>query len=402
MKLSGKEYLCFLMMFILLINRPLCLAFGLPASIMLIIGVAFYFGSLFMNASFRQIALHKAVLIWFVLMIYHFLNAVYCEVPGTDHHVLLNCFQTSILLAFTAYAFVRDENKCMKLLICGYLVFLLLCLKNGYYREDLEDRLSTTGIHTNQIGQCAGIFAIIGTIYYYNSKLKLFLIYAFAIIISLLTQSRNSLGLIAFGLMILLFDILKKQKWYVSVSMTLILVLIGMYLSDYVMDLPLFQRFQENSSDEVVEKFLERNDLTKTNTILDNILGERIIYYYLGWDDFIASPPNGIGLWNFKNLHFDFPIHSEYIVHLAEGGFIGFGLYLLFICFIVKGLCNVKYDKDVRTHYVIAFSAILFVSITARIFMCEFVFPLYGCIIGYGLKNRELFLGGKGYPQVKL
>lgn len=381
-----RDDISYWMMLLLLINRPVCLALGLPSMPIIIIGLLFFISNIFQDDLFRYITGKKVIVAWGVLMLYHFINAKFCNVPDTNFRVLLNCVQTTLLLGFTVFNFILDEKRCLKTLVVGYITFLAACLFQGSFTE--LDRLTSLGIHTNQIGQCAGVLSIIAVLYYADDKKRLLWIYPFIFLISLLTQSRNSLSIVVISLIILFYDFLKRQPWYTQVFFVAITVISLYGASSFIEELPIIQRFQETTSDETVDTFFSPQGYERTNTILDNLLGERLVYYYLGWEDFISSPINGIGLWHFQYLHFGYPIHSEYIVHLAEGGIIGFAIYLFFLISIGKGLWSVE-DKSIQHRYLIAFGAILFVSITARIFMCEFVFPLYGCIIGYYLYQND-------------
>lgn len=376
----------YIVVFLLLINRPLCYNFGLPTPILIVLGAYMYLEYLRTNKHFRRIALGRLVFIWPCLMFYHFFNALYLGVPETNSTVFLNCIQTSVLLSFTVYAYVKNPGKCLQTLIYGFITFLLLCLSMGFLKADFDNRLSTNGIHTNQIGQCAGMLSLVAALIYSKGRkrIRLYLIYAFVVAICLLTQSRNSIAIVAFSVLAFLFSVIRKIKWQYTVMIIIALFALSSYLSSYVADLPIFQRFVENSGEEQVEAYFERHqEVSATNTIIDNFLGERILYYIFGWQDFIENPVHGIGLWQFKNIHWGFPIHSEYIVHLAEGGIIGFAMYLMFLWGMLRGLWTAKDSSEIKGQLAIILGAILFVSITARLFMCEFVFPVYGCIMGH-------------------
>lgn len=382
----SREDISYWMMFLLLINRPVCLALGLPTTPIIFLGLIIFIYNIFQDDLFRNITTKKVVIAWGVLMLYHFTNALICNVPETDFYVFFNCIQTTILLGFTVFNFILDEKRCLKTLIVGYITFLVACLFQGSFTE--LERLTSLGVHTNQIGQCAGVLSIIAVIYYADNKKHLLWIYPFILVVSLLTQSRNSLSIVILSLFIMLYDDVKRRPWYTQVFIVVTTVISLYGASSFIEELPIIQRFQETTSDETVDTFFSQQGYERTNTILDNFLGERLVYYYLGWEDFIANPINGIGLWNFRYLHFGYPIHSEYIIHLAEGGIIGFAIYMFFLVSIGKGLWSVE-DKSIQHQYLIAFGAILFVSITARIFMCEFMFPLYGCIIGYYMYQND-------------
>lgn len=149
-----RDDISYWMMFLLLINRPVCLALGLPSMPIIIIGLLFFISVLFQDELFRYITTKKVIVAWGVLMLYHFINAKFCNVPETNFRVLLNCIQTTILLGFTVFNFILDEKRCLRTLIVGYVIFLVACLSIGSFTE--LNRLTSSGIHTNQIGQCAG------------------------------------------------------------------------------------------------------------------------------------------------------------------------------------------------------------------------------------------------------
>src|SRR5690606_29251954 len=95
-----------------------------------------------------------------------------------------------------------------------------------------------------------------------------------------------------------------------------------------------------------------------TGTFWDILLGERVTYYVVGFDNFQDSPLTGIGLLNYLNFNktSDFIMHSEYMTHLTEGGIFGFLLYLAFICYVMKLFIKnkfiMRYDTVTRKIYI--------------------------------------------------
>ena len=74
------------------------------------------------------------------------------------------------------------------------------------------------------------------------------------------------------------------------------------------------------------------SELYSTGTFFDYIAGERIYYYVVGAEIFKEHALTGIGLQNFKSYTGgNYPMHVEWLVHLAEGGIIAFVLYLTFL-----------------------------------------------------------------------
>lgn len=106
-----RDDISYWMMLLLLINRPVCLALGLPSMPIIIIGLLFFISNIFQDDLFRYITGKKVIVAWGVLMLYHFINAKFCNVPETNFRVLLNCIQTTILLGFSAFNFILDEKR---------------------------------------------------------------------------------------------------------------------------------------------------------------------------------------------------------------------------------------------------------------------------------------------------
>lgn len=129
----------------------------------------------------------------------------------------------------------------------------------------------------------------------------------------------------------------------------------------------------------------------ETGTIFDLILGERIMYYVIGFEILPDNLIFGIGLWNFMKYNiFEMPFHSEYMVHLVEGGIIGFTLYIIFIGRIVKLFIAARHRDAIYYQLLICFLCLMANSITARIFPYNHFFPVFGLIIGYLESQKKI------------
>ena len=129
----------------------------------------------------------------------------------------------------------------------------------------------------------------------------------------------------------------------------------------------------------------------ETGTILD-YLGDRSIYYIVGWSNFLENPITGIGLFNYINYNkSEFPLHSEYLTHLTEGGIVGAFIYLLFIGGLLKYIFKMfiaKRNSD-NVLILILFLSYLFIGITAREFYYIQFYPILGLCIYNLCKHYE-------------
>lgn len=129
----------------------------------------------------------------------------------------------------------------------------------------------------------------------------------------------------------------------------------------------------------------------QTGTMLD-LLGERAWYYFLGWQNFLSNPWFGIGLWHFETYNqYGLPLHTEYMIHIAEGGIIGATIYFSFIAFILIKLIKrfILTKTSVSFILLMVFISYLFIGITAREFYYTFFFPILGVIV-YNISGNRV------------
>lgn len=96
-------------------------------------------------------------------------------------------------------------------------------------------------------------------------------------------------------------------------------------------------------------------------------------------------------MWNYKNYTGGrYPLHSEYMVHLCEGGIIGSALWLSFIFFIVFIIWKYINIKEYKLSAISSVLVLLFCAIYAREFFEEVFYPPYALIIAWYC-SRKIF-----------
>lgn len=319
---------------------------------------------------------NTAVIVWGVLMTYHIINT-YIFYGITEELLsqnIISCTIESILLmTLCAYLYCEDKVKLYWTLITAFFYYLLIAYNFNEMHE--SGRLSGF-LYTTQLGQLSGITCLVISMLIYSTKKYTYsVLYIFPVFMMFLAGSRNGLAVVFLALVALAIPFLVKDR------RVLILVLfLGVILVNYLQDSLVWERRDDQNL-----------MLIETGTIFDTLLGDRIFYYVVGWQNFLDNPINGIGLLNFMNYNqYDYPLHTEPMTHLVEGGLIGASLYVYFYWYFIKNLIrqfNLK--NGYMLQCMIAFCAISIVGVTARIFHYSFFFTIYGIIIGEFYSNNR-------------
>ncbi|WP_285009810.1 O-antigen ligase family protein [Pedobacter faecalis] len=344
--------------------------------------------------SFKKAFFSRPLKIYAVLMTYHFLNAVFLNVPGTDMDVLFTCVLTPVLaMGLTVFMGRSNMNKTIAVLFYTYLVYtalVILVFRTSGIAND-EGRIQTATLHPNIIGQYAGFAGVLLSIFcvYRNKSIFFYAsVAALPLGVILLTQSRNSISIFALSILIYTIGRFVKSKAkshgiIILVAIAMLVVPVGQYILD---NTDAGKRFVEASKGESMQV----KDAYATGTVFDGFLGERIVYYIIGFDNFLDHPVNGIGLWNYSGYNrSEYPLHTEYMVHLAEGGLIGAILYLFFIYSVISSFIKSKAKSNfLYWQLLLSLLVILFVGITARQFPYVQFFPIWGLIIAFLMYNE--------------
>ena len=318
------------------------------------------------------------ITIWLILMAYHVINAY---IKGSTTQLAEQSIISQVLISITlmllvSKLYIYAKDLLFKTLILSTFYYLLIAYIYGD-TETFDGRLSGF-IYTTQLGQLAGVSCMIISMYiFFKKKLVLSVLYIFPIFIMLLAGARNGFLMVAFAFICLITPYIFKQKK----TIFLIILIVAILLNNFI-DSLLYERLTTGA---------QESTLT-TGTIWDKILGDRIYYYIVGYWNFLDHPITGIGLLNFSTYNnYKYPIHSEIMTHLAEGGIIALLLYLYFKIYYIKFFikhCS-KNTSELNQCFIL-FIALIALGLTARIYQYQFFFIIYGIINGeiISLKNK--------------
>lgn len=372
---------------------PLLTLLGIPlaTSIACIIDIALLGVLVIKSKDFRQTVFSYPVIVWFLLMNYHYINAIIKHVPETDMRMYLNNIVLPICALIYTVFLIRNKQMWLLALKKIILLFFLQCILylSITGQVDFSDRSIALEINPNILGHIAGICSIMLMIYSIRKRkvsISIIMIFLISVAIVFYTYSRNALMIVFFALFSFLIGkaYSYRNNWQRFCITILTPVVIYLIYSIVINFTELGVRFEINT------EFANSANKYTTNTLWDRILGERIIYYILGFSNFLENPLTGIGLWNFAHYNeYAYPLHSEYMVQLAEGGIIGTVLYLCFVFYVIDLFR--KYKNKNTSLYIqtlICFFTILYLGITARVFAYQYFFIFYGVIIGILLQNN--------------
>lgn len=342
------------------------------------------------DLKFRKIASSFPAVLFLTLMLYHCINAFYKKVPGFNAIDILHGIKLFSCLVIISFWACKDFLKTIKILLLTYLARCIIVLFFSLIISDYSETERITGVggSATGLGQMAALTGIF--IVYLNSLNRVsvknnILFFILPICVIVLSQTRNALAMIMISIFTTFFLFSQGRK-HVSLiralPLFLLVVAIPLQAMTILNNTHFGQRFQSGFEDAYYHKY-------STGTFFDIIVGDRVVYYVRGWDFFMESPITGIGMYNYKNLTGGiYPLHSEYMVQLCEGGIIGAVLWLTFIGFMFFVIS--KYIKNTKIK-VAAFSSmivLLFCAIYAREFWGEIFYPIYSLILSSYFKNK--------------
>jgi len=320
-------------------------------------------------ANLKRYIYNPPIVIWGILMGYQFINAVTKNSTHLQEQSIVSSSLLSLtLMILVSYLYNADRNSLFKCLIISTTYYLFI----GYIFGDTEkydDRLSGF-IYTTQLGQLSGVACLIISMFiFYKQKIHLFWLYLFPIFVMLLAGARNGFMMVAFAMICLAVPFFFKNK---RTLFGIIILVVGLYYA--IQDSNVWERLET----------VNEGAVYTTNTIWDSILGDRVYYYVIGYQNFIDNPLTGIGLLNFMDYNwYKYPIHSEIMTHMAEGGLIGLVLYLWFKMWYIRKFFRLCTNSTLILHQcIVAFVTLAVLGLSARIYQYPFFFLLYGIING--------------------
>ena len=339
---------------------------------------------------------NKMSVIWGLLLLYHFVNAWIKHVPVRDVFLLfISMFDLYTMLILSGFLYLKNEQKALKSFVWGCALFVIMGFATGVSMGE-GGRLTNAGdfvshININQFAPVVGFFLLFFVYYAFLTRKSLsftILIAIAPIIVIVLAGSRNGLlFLLAFMISLIFGPLAGKRVSFMRIFVTIVGVAIIWLGYDYILDnTVLGERIQYTTEQ------AERSDLETGIGILD-AMGDRGIFYVKGWSDFLSHPFTGIGYNNFANVHREslgLSLHTEYMIHLAEGGLIASVLYIFFYFLLIKNLWKIWSVEHVSTLFVLLCSVFVYllVGLTAREFMYIQFYPMMGLWIATIIKKR--------------
>lgn len=341
-------------------------------------------------SGFRQLFKVRLNLVWVALVVFHLINysMKVSDKPWGMVSVISSC---AYLMLTTEYLMLTKPRQTLKWLIAGFLIFTFLAFNMVKVDANFDNRLKGEGMHPNQFAQTVGIGMLVLAYAKYYMKLKwrhVILLTLPGVVAILGCGSRNGLFLFfAYCVALLVakefngnFD---KGKLFRLALLFGVVYLIGSF-------------FLENTM--VGERMMATEEQTEISTglqtgipILDK-MGDRGIFYYIGFMNFLDNPITGIGLYNFANYNsYPVPVHSEYMIHMAEGGLVGISLFLTFMVGVIRNLwANFKKRLSALSFInLLMIFAHLVVCITARCFDITAFYVLLGLCMATVISRKR-------------
>lgn len=335
----------------------------------------------------------NSVKIMMILIVYMAINYLTFFMPSVDPkpgEKLVKIF--NLIYPFIAMTIVIMEiakgraQKIFNVVIFSYYLWMLVLLAfMGVSGESM--RLNIEGIDSNEYAFVASLIVFLLYIKcsrYGMSISKAIILSILPTVLMVLAGSRTGAGCFA----IILFTIFIEQSKRLNAKKVFLMLIALIVLSGgyvYVMENTTLGTRLSN-----VTKQSQGNEMLETGTALD-MLGDRGIFYYLGYQQFEKEPVHGIGLTNFQKKgiygwnNLFIVIHSEYMVQLAECGLIGFSLLIMFLYSLWRRIKNQKGNK-LPVPKATLYSALAMVVLIAFFFWTYdriYIFIFYGIIIGY-------------------
>lgn len=354
---------------------------------------AIFFIYFYPNRDFKRIAFSWPMKIWALLTLYHLINATIKDVPVINISDYLHGFKIYASISIFAFLFRNNLKQSTYVLFCSLGIWLILAFSmSGFTDSGRLANVGGKGFNAVNFGKHAAIMAI-AAIYYASASKKSFslllLHLSYPLVFILMSQTRNAFGMVILQLAGYFYSFVMRCKiTFKNAVLIILLIIVANVGMDYVMEnTGLGGRFQHD-----FDNAEEQYSSYQTGTFWDYIAGERIVYYVLGWEIFNENPVTGIGLDNFQNYtKGNYPMHVEYMKHLAEGGIIAFLLYIGFIISLTLIIHRARISKEFKFLLI----STLIVQLFSMFFSVSYKQPvpviLYSMILSvYHIKKERL------------
>jgi len=383
-KISFGSLLNWLFLFICISEWPLGKILGVSFAGYRLLAMLATIGYNFSNPYFRQAFFRNAPAIWGVWTLYSVINWFICPhsfLEFSSYFYIANYIKTYAFLSILYYEASFDFKRSLMMLFYFFIVFLII----GYLGQGnapVKDSSSWEGRSGTLLGNhypntliCGLFAAMIACISDYISKKQLILFTVCVTGAVLWVATRKAFyGIFLLSLFYALSSIeLKKGYKLKFIGGGLLLYIVYEAVVRFTLLGARMNQINDFDFPIEVPEYL-------------SFLGDRAIQYVIAWNVFLEHPINGVGLGNSMDYTgLPFPLHTEYMEHLCEGGIIGFCLYLWFIITIARYIFDSYYTKSRSVSIMCSggLAMILFISLTAWLYNMPHFFVVYAIIIAY-------------------
>ena len=339
--------------------------------------------------SFRRFICSKSIMLWLVLILYHYLNGYLKHVPAIRPIDYVHAIKMYSAVCIFGFFLLIDMKRTLKYLVYALFIWLILAFSATGFNS--AGRLSGKKVIAVTFGKYSAILCV--SIIYYVGVLKrntrdMMLLCIFPIAVIILSQTRNAFGMIILQFLGFFIGVKFKGRMNIKILIPALIISVSMFgaVNYLIENTALGNRFKDEKS---IEYYASKK--ITTGTIFDKIAGERLVYYVDGFKFFLKNPITGIGINNYQHASGGhYPMHVEYMVHLCEGGIIGFCLFFAYLATIFKNIMRMRYDRPIFILLLSTFVLQLFSSMYSVSFDQEIPVVIYSLLIAAGIKKHNL------------
>ncbi len=294
--------------------------------------------------------------------------------------IFLKIFLPIISLIVSCYETRKNPRKFIVFLFYLYFIYVVIGAIFEQESTSIWERGGT--VLGNSLPLTAVCTCFIASLCEYKGWIKKYMLYicfALAMVCILTTATRKAF--FALFIIIILWYIAKNKTFNIVsiIKLSLFAIVIYYVIITILNNSLMGERFFEATTTE--------NRYNTTDNAFLELLDDRAIFYIEGWLLFLREPIFGIGLRNFMVVFgYEHPIHSEFIVQIAETGIIGATLYIFFYISIVRLILRTRQNKSNSNIFLIMLGfiiTILFISLTSWTYEFSRYYIIFGLIIGY-------------------
>ncbi len=303
--------------------------------------------------------------------------------------IFLKIFLPLISMIISCYETYKNPRKFIVFLFCIYFIYSVIgVLFERGSDVSWERGGALLGNSLPLTTVCACFIASVCELKGWIKRYLLFVCFAIAMVCILTTATRKAF--LALFIIVLFWYLAKNNRFNIGNILKLSLFAIVIYyVAMIILDNTLL-------GERLFEAATNTNSYNTTNNKFLELLDDRAIFYVEGWFLFLKNPITGIGLRNFMvDVDFPHPIHSEYMVQIAETGIIGTTLYVIFYILIIRLILKTRKNKLNSSIFLIMLgfiATILFISLTSWTYEFSRYYVIFGLIIGYSyylIHNRN-------------